>query len=96
MKGIDIGEGRICINPQGIDTSLYSVPEKITEAEQNFAGYKEPTFEVGVDGRIFGGDMSAMTRLNELKASQEKTEEVVESQENVEVAVAFNAFQPAQ
>ena len=96
MKGIDIGEGRICINPQGIDTSLYAVPEKITEAEQNFEGYKEPTFEVGADGRIFGGDMSAMARLNELKASQEKVEEVAESQENIEMAVAFNAFQPAQ
>jgi len=94
MKGINIEEGKICINPNGLDVSLYSVPEKITEAEQDFE-CKEPTFEVGNDGRIFGGDMSAMARLNELKASQEKAEESVAA-ENIEVAVAFNAFQPAQ
>ena len=94
MKGINIEDGKICINPHGLDTSLYAVPEKITEAEQNF-DYKEPTFEVGSDGRLFGGDMSAMARLNELKASQDKIEQA-EPVEAVDAAIAFNVLQPAQ
>ena len=65
--GINIENNRIVINPIGVDVNKFAVPEKITTAETSFA-CKEPVFSVGDDGKLFGGDMAAFARLEQIKS----------------------------
>lgn len=65
--GINIENNRIVINPQGLDVNKFAVPERITTAQTSFE-CKEPVFSINDEGKLFGGDMSAFARLEQIKS----------------------------
>ena len=81
--GINIENNRIVINPQGLDVSKFSVPERITTAESSF-DCKEPVFCINDEGKLFGGDMAAFARLEQIRSQTQSS-----VTENVSTEVNF-------
>ena len=91
MNGINIdNNGRIVMNPCGVDTSSFAVPEKITQAENTAsfeANYVPP---VSFDGGF--GNPAAFDALQSLLARREASIEVQQSTADV-AEMSFAAAQ---
>lgn len=86
MNGINIDNGRIVMNPCGVNTSSFAVPEKITQAESTATFEENYVPPVSFDGGF--GNPAAFDALQNLLARRESFVEPQQSTADVEMSFA--------